>query len=167
MSSRPQSSVALGIAGLVVVMALVVAGRAVWRRLPWRTGSVTDVCLVPVEVIDTLGPRLACASDSDLRRCGVILNAGDRATLKDDGCVVGRGQMASAMRLAEGLRLNLNTVAAADLALIDGLDAPTAARIVAFRDVHGPFASIGDLDSIDGVGPETLSRLRATCEVLP
>jgi competence ComEA-like helix-hairpin-helix protein len=162
-----RSPLAVGAALIVVIAALFVAGRAIYSRLPSRTRHTPDTCLVPVEVVERVGSRLACANDDDLKLCGVILNAGDRVTLVDGGCKVGRGEMHAAMRLAEGLRLNLNTASARDLALIEGVDPVTAARIVAVRDARGPFASIGDLDTIEGVGPETLSRLRATCEVLP
>jgi competence protein ComEA len=46
------------------------------------------------------------------------------------------------------------------LAAVPGLGPTLARRIVAYREQHGPFQSVDELDKIYGIGPATLERLR-------
>lgn len=64
-----------------------------------------------------------------------------------------------------GGRIDVNTANARSLARVPGIGEATAARIVAWREAHGPFGRIDDLDAVDGVGPKTIERLRAVFEV--
>ncbi len=56
--------------------------------------------------------------------------------------------------------VDLNAADAAALQALPGVGPVLAARIVAFRDSAGPFASPEDLLAVRGVGPATLERLR-------
>jgi len=62
-----------------------------------------------------------------------------------------------------------NTADAATLTRLPGIGPVTAARIVAYRDEHGPFADAGALLAVPGVGPATLEAVRPflTFEVEP
>jgi competence protein ComEA len=65
---------------------------------------------------------------------------------------------ASAGRSADGL-ININTADAALLEDLPGVGPVLAQRIVAYREQHGPFASVEALDSVTGVGPAVLAGL--------
>lgn len=55
---------------------------------------------------------------------------------------------------------NVNTAPAVELAQLPGLGPATAARIVAHRQAHGPFATIDALLDVPGIGPATLDQMR-------
>jgi competence protein ComEA len=56
--------------------------------------------------------------------------------------------------------VDLNTADAAALESLPGVGPVLAARIVAYRDSAGPFASPEDLLRVRGVGQATLERFR-------
>ncbi len=55
--------------------------------------------------------------------------------------------------------LDLNRASADDLAQLPGLGSELAERIVEFRDVNGPFASVDELADVSGMTPGRLDRL--------
>jgi len=57
-------------------------------------------------------------------------------------------------------KLNLNRATAKELEALPGIGPALAARIVAYREEHGPFAALDDLLRVPGIGPKTLDRLR-------
>jgi competence protein ComEA len=72
---------------------------------------------------------------------------------------------ARAARLARplqaGERIDLNTATAEELARLPRIGPGLAARIVADRAAHGPFASADALVRVPGIGPTTLKGVRA------
>jgi predicted flap endonuclease-1-like 5' DNA nuclease len=62
-----------------------------------------------------------------------------------------------AARLLWGLPLDLNREAARDLEALPGIGPGRARAIVTGR----PYCTFADLDRVSGIGPATLSRLRA------
>ena len=56
--------------------------------------------------------------------------------------------------------VNVNTATAKELQHVDGIGAKIAARIVAYRNEHGLFNSVGDLLKIKGIGKKTLAKVR-------
>lgn len=57
--------------------------------------------------------------------------------------------------------VDINTADAATLAgAINGVGEKKAATIVAYRDVHGPFARIEDLSNVKGIGLGTIEKNR-------
>ena len=57
-------------------------------------------------------------------------------------------------------RIDLNQATAPELALLPGIGEVKAARIVAYRREHGPFAAVEDLLAVEGVSESLLGRLR-------
>ena len=56
--------------------------------------------------------------------------------------------------------VSLNGATARELECLKGVGPALAARIVADRTLHGPFATVEDLDRVPGVGTGLLERLR-------
>lgn len=56
-------------------------------------------------------------------------------------------------------RLDLNRASAHDLEELPGIGEVLAARIVNWRDQHGPFTSVGQLREVPGIGERTFQNL--------
>ncbi|MEW1819732.1 helix-hairpin-helix domain-containing protein [Arthrobacter sp. NPDC080031] len=56
-------------------------------------------------------------------------------------------------------KVNLNTATAEELDTLPKVGPVLAKRIVEWRQQHGPFASVEDLDAVDGVGPKLMESL--------
>lgn len=62
--------------------------------------------------------------------------------------------------------VDINTADAATLAaVLDGVGEAKAKAIVAYRDEHGPFASIDQLAEVKGIGLKTVENNRARIEL--
>lgn len=59
-----------------------------------------------------------------------------------------------------GARINLNTATQAQLESLPGVGPATAAKILAWRDQHGRFSKVEELQEIDGIGQKTFERLQ-------
>ncbi|WP_295580348.1 helix-hairpin-helix domain-containing protein [uncultured Oscillibacter sp.] len=56
--------------------------------------------------------------------------------------------------------LDLNTATAEELTVLPGIGEVLAARIVAYREDHGPFGAVEELMEVSGIGPATLEGLK-------
>jgi competence protein ComEA len=61
---------------------------------------------------------------------------------------------------APGQPLNLNAATAEQLDQLDGVGPATAQKIVAYRQQHGGFRSVSELDQVPGIGDKKLAALR-------
>jgi competence protein ComEA len=59
-----------------------------------------------------------------------------------------------------GALVNVNTADATVLETLNGVGEVLAAAIIAYRDEHGPFTSVDQLEEVPGIGPSTLEELR-------
>ena len=57
-------------------------------------------------------------------------------------------------------RININTADANGLCQIKGVGETRADAIVAYREQHGPFASIEDIQNVSGIGPSTFEKIK-------
>ena len=63
--------------------------------------------------------------------------------------------------------IDLNQAQRADLRTIPGIGEKLADRIVGHREANGPYTSLEDLRQVSGIGPATLTRLRAHLRIDP
>jgi competence protein ComEA len=118
-----------------------------------------------------------------VRRAGGLTHRADRvgvnlaARVVDGGEVVvpERGGVATTAAPAGGtsdtsgsgttadapLSLDLNSATEQELEQLDGVGPAIAANIVAYREQHGGFASIDELDEVSGIGDAKLAAIRA------
>ena len=61
---------------------------------------------------------------------------------------------------APGQPLNLNTATPEQLDQLDGVGRATAQKIVAYRQAHGGFRSVSELDQVPGIGEKKLAALK-------
>ena len=64
-------------------------------------------------------------------------------------------------------RININTATAEELEVLPGIGEVTAARIIAYRDRHGPFRSVDDLISVEGISDRTIDGFRDMVTIGP
>lgn len=84
---------------------------------------------------------------------------GATATVAPTG---GAGDAAGGTDTADApLSLDLNTATEQELEQLDGVGPAIAANIVAYREQHGGFASVEELDEVSGIGDAKLAAIRA------
>ena len=67
---------------------------------------------------------------------------------------------AAAGATAPGVPLDLNTATVEQLDELDGIGPATAQQIVSYREAHGGFGSVEELDQVPGIGETRLAALR-------
>jgi competence protein ComEA len=74
------------------------------------------------------------------------------------GAPTGEGGAAGA---SPAVPVNLNTATPDELGTLDGVGPATAQKIVAYRQEHGGFGAVDELDQVPGIGEKRLAALRA------
>ena len=109
---------------------------------------------------------MATDSNSDAINMAAVLTDGERVYVPRVGevapVVVSGGSTARSTPTGP---VNLNNATADDLDTLPGVGPATAAAILAYRDQHGPFASVDDLADVRGIGPAKLDALRGLVTV--
>lgn len=62
-------------------------------------------------------------------------------------------------------KVYLNTASAEELASLPGIGSVLAARIVAYREEHGPFQSLDALKQVSGIGDKLVEKIRDLVEL--
>ncbi len=63
--------------------------------------------------------------------------------------------------------VDINHATQAELESLPGIGPALAERIIAYRQEHGPFARIEDIQLVSGIGPATFERIRTQITVTP
>jgi competence protein ComEA len=61
--------------------------------------------------------------------------------------------------------INLNTATAAELEKLPGIGQKVAARIIEYREKHGPFKKVEELMNVQGVGEKSFLQFRSQLTV--
>ena len=64
----------------------------------------------------------------------------------------------TAAGLARAMEINLNTADEQTLCLLPGVGAAKAQAMIAYREANGPFASLGDVLNVPGIGEAMVAR---------
>lgn len=65
------------------------------------------------------------------------------------------------------LGIDINRADEAELACIPGVGGALAKRIIAYREIHGPFQSFSQLEQVPGIGPAKAAQLSEALLPLP
>jgi len=74
--------------------------------------------------------------------------------------LVGAAALALSTLVFAADAVDINTADAQTLAALDGIGAAKAEAIIAYRQQHGPFASVDQLVDVKGIGDKTVERNR-------
>lgn len=139
-----------------------------------RTTVVVDVAgavVHPRVVTLPAGARVfeALKAAGGVRR-GVDVSALNLARVLVDGeqIVVGRSTAPASVPVTSapsssgpsGPVVSLNRATEAELEGLPGIGPVTAKSIVAWRQQHGPFTKVDELQEVDGIGPKTFAKLK-------
>lgn len=84
------------------------------------------------------------------------------------GHALGRSPFGSAetpRAAVAGGPVRVNSATAAELDTLPGVGPATAAKIIAYREQHGPFQRAEDLMNVSGIGPAKLARMQGQIEI--
>lgn len=73
--------------------------------------------------------------------------------------------MANTNRNMEGEKIDLNRASQEDLERISDIGSDYARKIIEERNRRGGFERIQDLDTVEGIGPETIKQLHRSARV--
>jgi competence protein ComEA len=104
---------------------------------------------------DLSGVNLAAKAEDG--RQVVVPRRGAAAAVAGGGGAAGGGAVAGT---APAAPVNLNTATPEQLDQLDGVGPATAQKIIAYRQQHGGFRSVGELDRVPGIGPARMSALK-------
>ena len=79
---------------------------------------------------------------------GVALAAGDNSHAKGEAREASQAEH----------KVNINEASQAELMKLEGVGAGAAKKIIAWREAHGPFKRLNDLEKVPGVGREVLEK---------
>ena len=74
---------------------------------------------------------------------------------------------ASLSAVGAPVQVNINTASVDELAELPGIGPSLAARIVEYRETHGPFRTLEELLNVKGIGPVKLEQIRPYLTVGP
>jgi competence protein ComEA len=63
--------------------------------------------------------------------------------------------------------IDISTATQSELESLPGIGPSLASSIVAYREEHGPFASIEDIQNVSGIGPAKFEKIRSLITVSP
>lgn len=115
-------------------------------------------------IVDAVARAGGATAGADLSRVNLAapLADGEQVVVPTRG---GPSSSASLGAASPSSPLDLNTATAEQLDALPGIGPATAAKIVAYRQAHGPFRSADELDGVPGLGPARVARLKGL--VLP
>ena len=122
-----------------------------------------DVVLVPSGSIvkDAVLAAGGATADADLDRINLALTVAEGQHIY----VPRKGEVdlpvePPAQRSSSDLKVNINTADATALESLPGIGPSLAQRILDYRQAHGPFARIEDIQEVSGIGPATFAKIQ-------
>jgi competence protein ComEA len=70
------------------------------------------------------------------------------------------GQGGGSANPAQAFPININTAGLAELDLLPGIGPAKAQAIISYREEHGPFQTIEEIQNVPGIGPATFDALK-------
>lgn len=129
------------------------------------TGAVATPGVVNVppgaRVIDAVEAAGGLTDDADTASINLAARIGDgeRVDIPVVSTVAPTSPMESSSANANGL-MNINTATVEELVELPSIGDVLATRIVAYREIHGPYQSVDDLLNVEGISNSILEEIR-------
>jgi competence protein ComEA len=117
-----------------------------------------------IDALEAAGGAAANA-DEDAVNLAAVLADGQRVYVPRVGESPPPGVEPSPVPSTVALPIDVNTATADQLDQLPGVGPATAAAIVAYRQLHGPFGAVDDLADVRGIGSAKLEALRGLVRV--
>jgi len=91
------------------------------------------------------------------------LHSGD--SLRIDGDEVKIDRISGRKSISLGVPIGINSAGANDIKAIPGIGDELAGRIISYRNSHGEFKSLDELDYIDGIGKKKLANIKKSANL--
>lgn len=174
--------------GAAICMAVLVIGIVIWAdRMTPVTIAVAPMPEVPIrvvmsgavatpgiveappgarlqEVVDAAGGFLPDADVTSLNLAGRV-GDGEQVHIPSMGSSSGESPSPSPSNVEQ--LININTASAEELQELPGIGEVISDRIVAYRDLHGPFSTVDELGQVDGISERMVEELRPLVTVSP
>lgn len=98
------------------------------------------------------------ADPAELNLAAIVVD-GSQLVIGDTGSPRGEVRAAGTTGGSGAAVVTLNTATQAELEMLPGVGPVTASRIIAWREQHGRFTSVEELQEVDGIGPKTYAQL--------
>ena len=118
------------------------------RIVEWRTGHGPFRSLADIDSVPGVGPSL-------MREIAPLLT------------LPATSPASTRVASQPGRALDLNRATAAELDALPGIGPVLAQRVVEWREAHGPFRSINDLEQVPGIGPALREKLSTAVRAGP
>jgi competence protein ComEA len=135
----------------------VIVDVAGWVRRPGVYAFVAGDRVI--DAVERAGGARQGAALSALNLAAPLVDGSQILVPREGGTAGSAGAVPGASGAAGGL-VNINTASATELEALPGIGEVLAATIVAYREEHGPFASVDQLEDVSGIGPSTLEEIR-------
>ena len=126
-----------------------------------------DVYTLPPHSIvkDALLAAGGAGVDADLDRINLAYPLADGQQvyvprIGEEGSPSRLGSAPGAVMQPGGAPININTAGQPELETLPGIGPALAARIIEYREAHGPFQSVQELDNVPGIGDALLDKIQ-------
>jgi competence protein ComEA len=113
-------------------------------------------------VIDAIelagGPRRGAQTSA--LNLAAVLTDGQQVLVPGPAPPSGTGTLPESGSTPAPMLVNVNTAAPEELETLPGIGEVLAQAIIAYREEHGPFTSVEELEEVSGIGPATLEEIR-------
>jgi comEA protein len=138
---------------VAVFLTLSLLGGFVASRVREFRASSPGVRLIP-SVVDSIGR----GDSTDLNRESLASRPGLDDVARASAELERRSRSGKAGKA--GSKVNINTASKQVLMSLPGVGPVMADRIIAYREIHGEFRSIGEIRNVKGIGPKTFEKIR-------
>jgi competence protein ComEA len=108
------------------------------------------------------GERIYFPDYQELEELGLVPMTGDGSSSGGDSS---SGQEGASSNISSNSKVNINTADAETLKTLPGIGDTKAADIIAYREQHGAFTSITDIQCVSGIGESTYNRISSLITV--
>lgn len=121
-----------------------------------------DTVQISTGVSAAVSENSIAGNSSTVKQSGVANPSSDTGIVSSSGATTSRTNTVSdsVTTPVSGEKVNINTATAAELMELPGVGAKKAEAILNYRNQHGAFKRVNDLDHVKGIGAKMLAKMK-------